>query len=145
MRGARIFLAGVTWLWLSPAWSASSDAFEVGPAGDYLLKSMAILLVLLGVMMAMLKLLRRYGHLKTSSGNRLRVVEGISLGGHERAVLLCIDNTEVLVGVSQGRVTSLLQLSGELTNTHTDNTTVETAPEDKSSSVFAQLLKPGDR
>lgn len=145
MRWVRLIMAALTGLWLSPAWGASGDGFAGGSAGNYLLKSLVILLVLLGVMMAMLKLLRRYGHLKTGSGNRLRVVEAISLGGHERALLLCIDNTELLVGVSQGRVAPLLQLSGELTDTSTANVAGEATTENQSSAVFAQLLKPGDR
>ena len=102
--------------WVSPLLAAptngdTTSALQIGPAGDYLLKSMLILVVLLAVMALLLKLLRRYGHLKKVTGNRIRVIEAISLGGQERALLVSVDDRELLLGVSQGRVEPLLTLS----------------------------------
>jgi len=97
----------------SPAWAAPQSALEIGPAGDYLVKSMLILLALLAVLAVMLKLLRRYGHLKNPTGKRIRVIEAITLGGHERAVLVSVDDHQILLGVSQGRVQPLMQVGAE--------------------------------
>jgi len=98
-------------LMAAPATSDTTSALQIGPAGDYLLKSMLILVVLLAIMALLMKLLRRYGHLKKVTGSRIRIVEAISLGGQERALLVSVDDREVLLGVSQGRIAPLLTVS----------------------------------
>ena len=85
----------------------------MGPARHYLLQSMLILGGLLILLMGALKILRKGGHLKTQSGQRLKVVEAVSLGGSDRAVLVRVGNEEVLLGVSQGRVAPLMLVDPE--------------------------------
>ncbi|MBL4621985.1 MAG: flagellar biosynthetic protein FliO [Immundisolibacteraceae bacterium] len=80
----------------------------IGPAQHYLLQSMLILGGLLVLLMGSLKLLRKSGHLKTQSGQRLKIVEAVSLGGSDRAVLVRVGNEELLLGVSPGRVAPLM-------------------------------------
>lgn len=109
----RSFIPWLTVLLVHPQVSGATELpLQMGPAGDYLLKSMLLLAALLGMLFVALKVLRRMGHLKTGGGNRLRIVEGISLGGQERAVLLKVGDEEILVGVSQGRIAPLLTVNG---------------------------------
>ncbi len=128
--------------WIMPLMAApettdSTGALQIGPAGDYLLKSMLILVVLLAIMALLMKLLRRYGHLKKVTGNRIRIVEAISLGGQERALLVSVDDREVLLGVSQGRIAPLLTVSaGSAQVTSTADPAFSTG----SGSDFADLL-----
>jgi len=150
MNRLRLFLAVFVGGWVSPVWAAPNSALEIGPAGDYLLKSMLILLGLLAVMIGALKLLRRYGHLKKATGNRIRVIEGISLGGHERAVLVGIDNHEILLGVSQGRVQPLLQINADngvvTAGNHVGSGEVgenDRPRDNRSAASFANLLQTG--
>ena len=91
--------------------SASSLGAGLGPAQNYLLQSMLILGGLLVLLMGALKLLRKSGHLKTHSGQRLQVVEAVSLGGSDRAVLVRVGGEELLLGVSQGRVAPLMMVN----------------------------------
>ena len=80
----------------------------MGQARHYLLQSMLILGGLLILLIGALKLLRKGGHLQAQSGQRLKVVEAVSLGGSDRAVLVRVGHEEVLLGVSQGRVAPLM-------------------------------------
>ena len=89
----------------------SSLGSGLGPAQSYLLQSMLILGGLLVLLMGAMKLLRKSGHIKSQSGQRLKVVEAVSLGGSDRAVLIRVGSEEVLLGVSQGRVAPLMMVN----------------------------------
>ena len=89
----------------------------LGSAQQYLVQSMLMLGGLLIVLMVAIKLLRKSGHLKNHAGQRLKVVEAVSLGGSDRAVLLRVGNEELLLGVSQGRVVPLILLNADASST----------------------------
>jgi len=71
-----------------------------------LVASFALVLVLL---LGTLWVLRRIGAagLRSQSGRRLAIVESLWVGNRQRIVLLRVDNTEVLVGISAQGITRL--------------------------------------
>lgn len=71
-----------------------------------LVASFALVLVLL---LGTLWVLRRIGAagLRPQSGRRLAIVESLWVGNRQRIVLLRVDNTEVLVGISAQGITRL--------------------------------------
>ena len=66
-----------------------------------------------------------------------RIVEAISLGGQERALLVSVDDREVLLGVSQGRIAPLLTVSAGSSQV---SSTADPALSTGSGSDFADLL-----
>lgn len=97
-----------------PCIAQAAGGPEVSPWG-YLGSSAVVLLFLVGLLLAANWLLRRYGKAPGARAGRLRVVDSVSLGPHERLVLVAMDNNELLLGVGQGRVTAITapQSSGQ--------------------------------
>jgi flagellar protein FliO/FliZ len=78
-----------------------------GVSAAYLLQfSLGLVVVLLAVL-ALAWLLRRVGRLQSSAGGGLRTLGGLSLGPRERAVLVQVGETQLLLGVAPGRVQTL--------------------------------------
>ena len=65
------------------------------------------LVLVLALIAGLAWLLRRMRGLGGSSGNRIQVLGEHSLGMKERAVLLRVGDTDILVGVAQGNVQAL--------------------------------------
>ena len=65
------------------------------------------LVLVLALIAGLAWLLRRMRGLGGNSGNRIQVLGEHSLGVKERAVLLRIGDTDILVGVAQGNVQAL--------------------------------------
>ncbi len=86
----------------------ADPAAQVTPWG-YLSSSVIVLLFLVGLLLLANWLLRRYGRSASASSGRLRVIDSVNLGPHERLVLVRVDEREVLVGVGQGRVSALME------------------------------------
>lgn len=70
------------------------------------------LLVVLGLIAALAWGLRRFGRVPMGGRGVVRVLGGVSLGNRERAVLLSVDGTRLLVGVAPGQVRTLHVLNG---------------------------------
>lgn len=65
------------------------------------------LLVVLALIGALAWALRRFGRLPMGGRGAVQVLGGVSLGNRERAVLLSVEGTRLLVGVAPGQVRTL--------------------------------------
>lgn len=65
------------------------------------------LLLVLGLIVGIAWLLRRYGRLQSAASGSLKILGGLSIGPRERVVLLQVGDTQLLVGVAPGRVQML--------------------------------------
>jgi flagellar protein FliO/FliZ len=72
-----------------------------------MLQSAGGLLLILALILGLAWLLRRFGRLPQVGKGMVRVVGGVSLGPRERAVILQVGETRLLVGVAPGRVQTL--------------------------------------
>lgn len=81
--------------------------------GGVLFETLIGLVVVVGLILALGWFLRRFGGLPVAGKGVIRVLGGISLGPRERAVLLQIGETRLLVGVAPGRVQTLHVLEGD--------------------------------
>jgi flagellar protein FliO/FliZ len=90
-----------------------------GVASGSLINTALGLVAVLALIIGMAWLLRRFGGLPSVGKGAVSVVGGVSLGPRERAVLLQVGETQVLVGVAPGQVRALhvldqpLAVSGE--------------------------------
>ena len=77
------------------------------------LSSMALIETLGGLALILLLifglgwLLRRFGRLPLKGNAMISIIGGVSLGSRERAVLLQVEGTRLLIGVAPGRVQTL--------------------------------------
>ncbi|NOX76116.1 MAG: flagellar biosynthetic protein FliO [Gammaproteobacteria bacterium] len=69
-----------------------------------------IVLLILGAAWAV----KRFGHFNVGAQGQLKVVGGVSLGQRERAVLLQVGEKQLVVGVTQGHIQTLLVLDEPL-------------------------------
>ena len=76
-------------------------------SGSALLETAGGLLLILLLILGLGWLLRRFGRLPSAGKGGISVVGGVSLGPRERAVLLEVGSTRLLVGVAPGRVQTL--------------------------------------
>ena len=65
------------------------------------------LVVVLGAIAVGAWLLRRFGRVSSAIGGAIKIVGGVSMGPRERVVLLQVGNTQLLLGVTPGRIQSL--------------------------------------
>lgn len=86
---------------------ATKTAGNYGIAGGGLVNTAIGLIVVLVMIIAVAFFLRRFGGLPTVRKGAVSIVGGISLGPRERAVLLQVGDTRVLVGVAPGQVRAL--------------------------------------
>ena len=77
------------------------------------METIAGLLVIVLLIFALGWLLRRFGGLSTAGKGGISVLGGVSLGPRERAVLLQVGKTRLLVGVAPGRVQTLHVITDE--------------------------------
>jgi len=94
------------------------------------------LLLVLAAIVAVGWLLKRMNVAQQGTGNLLKVVGSVALGQRERAVLVEIDNTWLVIGVGPGQIRTLhtLAKSAEVaTDNHTQTTT---------DNKFARMLAP---
>lgn len=75
--------------------------------GGVLLETAGGLLLILVLIFGLGWLVRRFGRLPMATKADLSVLGGVSLGPRERAVLLQVGDTKLLVGVAPGRVQTL--------------------------------------
>ena len=79
------------------------------------------LLIVLGLMLGLAWLVKRYARLPGIGKGQVQILGGVSLGARERAVLLTVEGRRLLVGVAPGRVQTLLVLgAAEQTETADD-------------------------
>ncbi len=98
------------WIPLAQAAAEKSSTATLSPSplsGGVLLQTAGGLLLILGLIFAIGWLLRRFGRLPLASKGDITILSGVSLGPRERAVLLRVGDTRLLVGVAPGRVQTL--------------------------------------
>lgn len=76
-------------------------------SGGYLLQVFASLAVVIGLLMGVLWLLRRFNGVGRSGGGQLHILASVSLGQRERAVLIAAGGKQLLLGVAPGNVRTL--------------------------------------
>lgn len=86
---------------------AAPAASSAPSAGGGLLEVTLALLVVLALIAGLAWLMRRMRRIGGSAGNRIQVLGEHSLGVKERAVLLRVGDTDLLVGVAPGNVRAL--------------------------------------
>lgn len=130
-------LAGIVTLLSQPLKAAQELAGNAAPEIGtiaYLSKSVVALLVIVVLIFAVVWLMKRFGGFQGGGGGCISVVDTISLGSRERAVLLNVKGREILVGVAPGRVETLCDLGVSCD----ESTPLPTAPT-PSSGFGAQL------
>ena len=98
--------------WLLPValWAedSSKPLKPVNPVGANELASVTLgLLLVLALVFALAWLYRRYGNVAMFNRSDIQILGGVSLGSREKAVLLEVDGTRLLVGVAAGQVNTL--------------------------------------
>ncbi len=103
-------------------------------SGTHLLETVGGLVLVLALILGLAWMLKRLGHLPGAGKGGVQILGGVSLGPRERAVLLSVDGTRLLVGVAPGRVQTLHVLardaaadSGEFVRRLQDAVTPEVA------------------
>ena len=93
---------------LAPGLALAAEAAPpaYSPAGNVLQMLFGLGVVLL-VMWACAKLLKRYGSGHAATPGALRVLGGVAVGQRERVVMVEVGGTWVIVGVAPGRVNAL--------------------------------------
>ena len=94
--------------------AASSEPAPVLSTGN-VLDTVGGLALVLGLLLGVAWLVKRYMSVPGISKGRIQVVGGVSLGPRERAVIVEVDGERLLLGVAQGNVRLLHHL--ELANT----------------------------
>ena len=89
----------------------TAPAVAVSPlAGGALLETVLGLLLVLALILGLAWAIRRFGKLPLAGKGMISILGGVSLGPRERAVLLQVGETRLLVGVAPGRVETLYVL-----------------------------------
>lgn len=98
---------------LTPGIAIAADKSQSGSStlltGEYFMQVFASLALVIGLMVAVLWLLRRFngvGH-KMGAGSPLQVVASVGLGQRERAVLIGAGDKQILIGVAPGHISAL--------------------------------------
>lgn len=78
---------------------------------DYLLQVVGSFFLVICALIAVMLILKRFNTVGGSKADYIRVLASTPLGQRERAVLLQVGTTQVLVGVAAGSVTALHQFS----------------------------------
>jgi flagellar protein FliO/FliZ len=100
------------------------------------------LLVVLGVMLALAWLVRRFMQAPGVGRGAVRVLGGVSLGTRERAVLVAVDRRRLLIGVAPGQVRTLADL-GE--TDEPENEAVTDLPMSPFATQLGRMIRrPGD-
>lgn len=110
---ARVLAVSVAGMWAAP--TIAEVARRAAPAeGAMQPLNTGSLFQVAGAMLAIVVLivavawfLRRFGGLQTTASGALKVLGGISMGTRERVVLMQVGDTQLLVGVTPGRVQTL--------------------------------------
>lgn len=103
------FLGGLLfWLPLTVLAAAKNGVTGVEPniAGNLLHMILGLMVVVL-VILAGAWFLRRFGQAQAGGQGSIRILGGISLGQRERAVVVQVGETQLLLGVAPGRVQTL--------------------------------------
>lgn len=95
-----------------PGAATGNAAPAIGQAGEPLaaanmLQLTLTLLLVLALFFALAWLLRRFRPGQITAGGQMKVIAGLSVGARERILLVEVGETQLLIGVSPGRVQTL--------------------------------------
>lgn len=77
---------------------------------DILIQLVFGLLAVLAVIVVAAWFMRRFGKLNFNAGRSIKILEGMAIGQRERVVLMQVGEKQLLVGVTPGRIETLLVL-----------------------------------
>lgn len=103
--------------------------------GEYLFKLTGALLFVVVAVFISAWFLRKMTHLQGGESQALKILAGLSMGQRERIVLVQVGSEQLLLGVSPGRIQSLLKLE-----TPIDISAPETISSDAIREKFSVLL-----
>ncbi|NOU23458.1 MAG: flagellar biosynthetic protein FliO [Methyloglobulus sp.] len=112
-----IFLCWLLSLWVSvgfamPATDIPKQAVRTISSGDIALWSVGLLIVL-SVFFLCVWGMRKLSGLTVSGAEKMRMVGGLSLGMREKVILLQVGKKQLILGVTPGRIETLLVLEGD--------------------------------
>jgi len=84
-----------------------------GSAMPQVLEAVAGLAVVLALIFALAWAVRRFAHLPAAGKGLIRVLGGVALGSRERAVVVAVGDSRLLLGVAPGQVRLLHVLPDE--------------------------------
>lgn len=110
-------LAGFLFLWFPScfalqAMDSSRQTARTLAAGDIAAWSLGLMIVL-GVFFLCVWGLRRLSGINVSHADKMRVVGGLSLGMREKIILVQAGKKQLILGVTPGRIQTLLVLEGD--------------------------------
>jgi len=100
----------------------------------YLLQSFVGLIIVIGLILILAMLFRRFGDTGMGAPGNMKVLGGLSVGQRERLVLVQVGTKQLLVGVSPGSVNQLMVFDEPLANTAPTNAGAVSA--------WQQMFKP---
>lgn len=83
--------------------SSSMDAFSL----SNMLNMFMGLAIVVALILGLAWILRKYGRLPGNNLVNMKVIGGLSLGTREKAVLIEVENTRLLIGVAPGHIQTL--------------------------------------
>lgn len=93
-------------------------------SGGYLLQVFASLAIVIGMLMGVLWLMRRFNGVSRKGGGKLHVLASVNLGQRERAVLIAAGEKQLLLGIGPGNVRTLHVFDEPIVTPETAPTTV---------------------
>jgi flagellar biosynthetic protein FliO len=109
------------------------------------LSMMGSFFVVLGLLVATLLMLKKMGpKIGMSSGKRLKILEIQNLGARQKLILLSVNQSQILVGVSASSMTRLGEFSdstdsqGEVSSEFSDDSNLQ--QKDQSDGIFSGIL-----
>jgi flagellar protein FliO/FliZ len=83
----------------------------------YLLQSFVGLIIVIGLILILAMLFRRFGDTAMGAPGNMKVLGGLSVGQRERLVLVQVGDKQILVGVAPGSVQHVMAFDEPLANT----------------------------
>jgi len=103
------FLVGL--LFIQPAIAAETGTVKANSLETFSMMNMLNMFMGLAVVIALILglawVLKKYGKVTGSNVVDMKVLGGLSLGTREKAILIEVDNTRLLVGVTPGHIQTL--------------------------------------
>ncbi len=106
--------------------------------GEYLQVFLGLFLVV-GLIIALAWVARRFGRFNVAGAGALRILGGLSMGQRERVVLIQVGEQQILLGVAPGRVQTLHVLTQPITSSAA-NTGLDRGGASGSGPRFAERL-----
>lgn len=100
----------------------------------YLMQSFAGLVVVIGLILILAMLFRRFGDQGLGAPGNMRVIGGLNVGQRERLVLVQVGEKQILLGVAPGSIHSVMTFDEPLENTQ--------APSNQTNALLSRIINP---